>query len=404
MGGSVHRYLLDQLHRRNDSFAQPQLDHPNTMLAVGKSLCHDSLTFRVHVCGVTLPGCTGATRGGGMAAVRDAAGFMTTKGSFFNGGLKLGTGQVVSQASSFAKSLIIARLITPSDFGIAAIFVMFFFLLEMISNLSSQMLLVQAEDGNDSHFENTAHFVNAGRGVVNAALIFVLAGPVSRLFGAPQAKLAFQCLALVPLIRGFYHLDMNRIQREMRFGPSVLVDAGSSVLVTLLALPLAYFLRNYWVVLWLLIAQSISYLIGSHLFAERRYGWMWTRSYMRRIFHFGWPLLVNGICLYGIFEGDRFVIGSAHRLFAKNSYTLSDLGVYSVAFALAQVPTMIVANVCASLFLPLLSRAQASRAQFERHYVACVQIVSFMAANVAIGFIVAGGKVVPLVYGRRYAA
>lgn len=329
---------------------------------------------------------------------------MTTRLSFLKGGLHLSTGQVISQASSFVKSLIVARLISPADYGIAALFAMTFSLLEMISNLSAQMLIVQAEDGDDPRFESTIHFVHSCRGLLNATLIFVLAGPVSRLFGAPQAKLAFECLALVPLIRGFYHIDLNRFQRHMRFGPSVLVDSGSNLLVTLIALPLAFWLRNYWAMLWLLVAQSVCYLVGSHLLAERRYGWAWDRFFTERMFHFGWPLTINGLLMFGIFEGDRFTIGSAHHLFSRSNYTLTDLGVYSVAFALTQAPAMVVTNICTSLFLPLLSPAQASRSQFERRYLACVHIVSLLAVVVATGFTVAGGTVVTLVYGQKYRA
>ena len=141
-----------------------------------------------------------------------------------------------------------------------------------------------------------------------------------------------------------------------------------------------------------------------HLLAERRYNWAWDRFFTKRVLHFGWPLLINGLLLFGIFEGDRFVIGSAHRLFPMSAFTLTDLGVYSVAFALAQAPAMIIGNVCSSLFLPLLARAQGSGYQFERRYLACTQIVSLMSAVVAISFIVAGGRVVTLAYGQKYGA
>jgi O-antigen/teichoic acid export membrane protein len=329
---------------------------------------------------------------------------MIMRMSLLKGGLNLGIGQVVSQASSFARNLIIARLISPADFGIAAIFAMTFSLLEMISSLSAQALLVQAEDGENPRFERTIHFVHAIRGMLNATIIFVLAGPISRLFAIPQAKVAFECLASVPLIRGFYHLDINRFQRDMRFGPFVLVDAGSNVLVTLMALPVAFWLRDYWAMLWLLVAQSVFYLLGSHIFSERRYAWAWDRSFTKRMFEFGWPLLINGLLMFVIFDGDRFIIGSAHRLFPRSKFTLAGLGVYSVGFALAQAPANLIGNICMSLFLPLLSRAQGLRSQFERRYRACNQILSLVAAMVAIGFIVAGGKVVALVYGQRYAA
>jgi O-antigen/teichoic acid export membrane protein len=329
---------------------------------------------------------------------------MTTRWSFLKGGVHLSAGQIISQSSSFLKSLIVARLISPADYGIAAIFAMTFSLLEMISNLSAQLLIVQAEDGDNPRFERTIHFVHACRGVVNATFIFVLAGPISRLFGAPTAKMAFECLALVPLIRGFYHLDIYRFQRHMRFAPFVFVDSGSNLLVTLMALPLAFWLRNYWAMLCLLIAQSVCVLIGSHWLAERPYWWAWDRFFAKRMFHFGWPLTINGLLLFGIMEGDRFLIGSAHHLFSRGRYTLTDLGVYSVAFSLTQAPAMIAGNVSSSLFLPLLSRVQGLRAQFERRYIACTQVVSLIAVVVATGFIVAGGRVVTLAYGHKYAA
>lgn len=328
---------------------------------------------------------------------------MTTRASFFKGGLKLVIGQVVGQASSFAKSLIVARLISPANYGIAAIFQTTYTFLEMISNLSAQMLLVQAEDGDDPRFQKTAQFIQVGRGLTNAIIIFLLAGPICRLFGAPQAKFWFQCLALAPLIRGFNHLDLNRLQRKMKFGPFVVVDAGSSVLVAFLALPLAFWLRDYRAMLWLEVAQSMGYLVGSHLVAERRYGWAWDRHYSKRIFHFGWPLLINGLILYGIFHGDQLVIGSARRLFRRGTYTLADLGIYYIGFSLAQAPTLIVSNICSSLFLPLLSSAKGTWSKFKRRYLACIQIVSLVGAVVAIGFIVAGGSFVILVYGQQYA-
>ena len=328
---------------------------------------------------------------------------MSTRLSFFKGGLKLGVGQAVSQASSLVRNLIVARLISPADYGIAALFALTFSLLEMVSNLSAQMLIVQAEDGDNPRFEKTVHLVHAARGLLNGAMIFLLAGAVSHLFGVPQARLAFKCLALVPVIRGFYHLDIARFQRGMRFGPSVLVDVGSGLLVTILAIPLALWFRNYWTMLWLLVAQSVCHLVGTHLLSERRYGWAWDKSYTRRMFHFGWPLAVNGVFMFGIFEGDRLVIGSAHHLFARGSYTLTDLGVYSVAFVVTQAPAMILSNICTSLFLPLLSRAQDARMQFERRYLACIHVVSLFAVVMATGFIVAGGGVIRILFGHRYA-
>jgi O-antigen/teichoic acid export membrane protein len=302
------------------------------------------------------------------------------------------------------RSIILARLISPANFGIAATFAITFSLFEMLSNLSTDRLLVQATDGDEPKLQSTAQMLNAVRGLLNAAIIFLLAGPISRMFGVPQTRWAFQCLAVVPLTRGFTHLDSNRVQRTLRFGQSVFLDVVTNVLATLAAFPLGYWLRDYSAMLWLLVLQSVTLMVASHLVAERRYSLSWDRAYINKMTAFGWPLLINGLLMFGIFEGDRFVIGASHRLFARSIYTLGDLGVYSVAFSLTMAPTMFVANVCTSLFLPLFSQAQRSAAQFNRRYSACAQVIALVAASIAIPFIIAGGKCVVLIYGQKYEA
>jgi O-antigen/teichoic acid export membrane protein len=329
---------------------------------------------------------------------------MSSHRSILRGGATLGFGQVVSQVCSFGRNIIVARLISPKDFGIAATFAVTVSIFEMISNMSADKLLIQAKDGDEAPFQKTAQLIHAGRGLMNASIVFLAGGPIASLFGEPQARWAFECVALVPLLRGLLHLDTSRLQREMRFRPAVTVDVGSQLLVTAAALPLAFWLRDYTAMLWVLVLQAGSATIISHLVAQRDYGWAWEKSYARRIISFGWPLLINGLLLFIIMDGDRVIIGSAHRMFPTSSYTLADLGVYSVGFALAQAPAGFTANICTSLFLPLLSRAQESRPQFERRYLASAQIVSLMAIVVATGFILAGGRFVTLVYGQRYAA
>lgn len=327
-----------------------------------------------------------------------------THHSVVKGGLKLGFGQVVAQVCSFIRSIILARLISPANFGIAATFAMTFSLLEMLSNLSADKLLIQSKEGNNPDLQSTAHLLDVMRGAANAAIIFALAIPIARLFGIRQAAWAFECLALVPLIRGFAHSDFNRLQREMQFGPSVTMDISTNVVATLAAFPLGWWLRDYSAMLWLLILQAVAYTVGSRIVAKRSYSLSWHPEYIQKMAAFGWPLLINGVLMFGIFEGDRLVIGASHRLFLHSIFTLSDLGVYSVAFSLTMAPTMFVANVCSSLFLPLLSQVQGSATQFNRRYSACSEMIALLAAGISIPFIIAGGKCIVLIYGPKYEA
>lgn len=329
---------------------------------------------------------------------------MSSRKLILKGGATLGLGQLISQSCSFLRNVIIARLISPSDFGIAATLAVTISVFELMSNLNMDKLLIQAEDGNEAPFEDTAHLLQAAKGLMNAVFILLLGGPIACLFGEPRARWAFFLLALVPLLRGFVHLDTCRFQRLMRFRPAVTVDVCSQVLVTLIAVPLAFWLHDYRAMLWVLILQAASALAISHIVSERRYRWNWDKAYVRRIISFGWPLLINGLLLFIILDGDRFIIGSAHRLFSKSPLTLADLGVYSVAFALTMAPATFISSITASISLPVLSKVNSLPQQFERCYSAYVQALCLVAVGLAVPLILCGGWIVALLYGAKYGA
>src|SRR5260370_15498250 len=94
----------------------------------------------------------------------------------FKSGLKLGVNQAFVQVCSFARSVIVARVISPADFGVAATFAMTFAFLEMISNLAAETVLIQAKDGNEPAFQQTAQSLQFLRGLTNALFIFAMAG------------------------------------------------------------------------------------------------------------------------------------------------------------------------------------------------------------------------------------
>ena len=317
-------------------------------------------------------------------------------GKNLKGGILLAGGSVTVALCSFLRNIIIARLISVEDFGISATFAITVTLLEMSSNLAVDRLLVQAPDGDDPRLQAAAQAFQVALGALGAIILFFAADPIAALFGVPQATWAFRALALVPMIRGLSHLDMARVQREMRFGPSVWVEAGPQVLVTLLAVPLGVYLGDYRAMLWVVLIQSASYTLFSHLVAHRPYSLAVDKALARRIVGFGWPLLLNGFLMFGIFQGDRAIVGAA--------FDMDHLGWFSAAFAITLAPTVVVAKVCYNFFLPQLSPLQGDAELFHRRSMVVIQICLLAGVAVAVGFATAGPAMLTLLYGERYGA
>lgn len=321
---------------------------------------------------------------------------MSLRSRIIRGAVVLTGGQAVSQALSLVRNIIIARLLNPTDMGIAATFAITVTSLEIISNLAVDMLLVQAKDGDDPVFQGTAHLYQAFRGLLIGLLILACAPIIAWLFDTPQAQWAYKLVALVPVFRGFMHLDWKRLQRKMHYHTAVIVEVIPQIIATLAAFPIAIWLGDYSAVLWLIIMQAATGLLVSHLIAKRVYQLNWNREFATRLIVFGWPLLINGFLMIGALQGDRLIVGAF--------YSMTELGVYSVAFSLALTIAAILAKISTSLLLPLFARMQDQQIEFRECYIIIVQVLALIGGVVALPFVSVGGHLVVLIFGKQYTA
>ncbi len=320
---------------------------------------------------------------------------MITRRKIAGGAAIVAGGHAAGLAASLVRNVIIARAIGVENFGIASTFLVTMSLLEMVADLSIDKLLVQAEDGDEPRLQAAAHAMNAARGLVIAALLALLAAPIAGLFDAPEATWAYVVLAVVPLLRGFAHLDPRRVQRRLAFVPLTIMDSGSQLFAVLLAAVAVIWLDDYSVALWVLIGQAGVYALASHLLAERAYRWSFDGQCWKRFAKFGWPLMLNGALIWVAVQGDRLLVGAAISVVA--------LGVYSAAVTLVNVPSNGLMTVWGKLALPLLSARQSQRDAYRAGVglVAAAYTASIVGVFAPLVFLLPW--VVSLVYGEEFA-
>lgn len=321
---------------------------------------------------------------------------MSLAGKVIKGSVVITAGEAVSQLCSVVRNVVLARLLTKADFGVAAMLGMTISLFEIGGRLAIDQHIVQAEDGDDPRFMAVAHLFRVPLGLLSGALIFFTARPFAVYFKVPDATWALQLIAVVPLLASLSHLDVSRVTRQMRFGPGVMSNVIPQIAITVLVVPLAWWMRSYAVLLWLLIGKQFASTVSTHFLAERKYRWAYDRRILDSIVSFGWPMFINGILMFGIMEGDRFAIGV--------KYTAAELGVYAVAGSIALLPAATLLRLTGSILLPLLSTAQGDEAMFRRRVSHTVQILALFSAAYAVVMIISGGPLVTLIFGAKYRA
>lgn len=310
------------------------------------------------------------------------------------GAALLTAGQIGTYGLSFARNLILARLLTKADFGLASALAMAVSLLELVTRMSFGTQVIQAREGEEPRFQGAAHTVQLSTGFISALLVLAGAYPMAHTFGVPELTWAFASLALVPLARGSMHLDLARLQRRFRYGPAVLAEIVPQALATTAAWPVVAWLGDFRAVLLIMLGKELLTVAMSHLLAERAYRWAWESHYVRQMLIFGWPLLLNGLVIYASQQGDQMLIGAV--------FSLSDLGTYSIAFSLTSIPFFVFGQVGSSLMIPALSRLQDHPGEFERQYRRCLEL-AVLGSLVLLGpLVVAGDPIVRVFYGAKY--
>jgi len=312
------------------------------------------------------------------------------------GGAWLTAGNALSAGSSFLRNILIARLVSVEDFGIVVLLTLTLAVVETVSNLAVDRLLIQAPDGDDPKLQATAHALQVVRGVLGGIIVFLAAPAVASLFKVPQVTWAFQILALVPVIRSLIHLDTVRFQREMVYRPTFLADAIPQLVSLALAVPLAYWLRDYSAIVWAMLAQVVTQTIVTHYLARRSYRWSWDRTSVFRMLSFGWPLLANGLLMFAIFQGDKAVIAVA--------FTTEVVGWYGAAFMLSMAPAMLVTSVMQGLLLPVLSKCQGEPEEFKKRYQQVIQACLAVGLLTGAGFAIFGPELLVALFGGGYRA
>ena len=306
------------------------------------------------------------------------------------------SGNLSNAVIMMVRNLLVARLITVEEYGISSTFVLAMAIVDMMSALGLQQQMVQAKNGNDPYLQSALQGFQALRGVINGAILFLLAGPLARFFEMPEVTWAYQTIALVPMLQGFVHFDIHRMNRQMNYLPGVMTGILPPLVSLLLIWPLYKLFGDFRIMLFALLVQSSTLVLVSHLVAKRPYRLVLDRAIMGSSLRFGWPLLVNGALMFAVFNGERMIIG--------RELGMAALGLFSLGFSLALSPTLVMAKSGTSFFLPQLSAARGDAPAFRNVAMATFQAHLMMGNILVISLALLGGPFIHFILGAKYAA
>jgi len=116
-------------------------------------------------------------------------------------GLLLLTGSFGIGMLMLARNILIANFVSVEHYGIAMTFAITMSLIEVAFSLMAEVYIVKAEDGDDPKTQSVLQSVMAVRGLLNGALLYLIAPYIAALFKAPDLAWAYQMMAILCALR-----------------------------------------------------------------------------------------------------------------------------------------------------------------------------------------------------------
>lgn len=261
-----------------------------------------------------------------------------------------------AQLVSFLVSIVLARLLTPEDYGVIALVTVFTSILQVFVDSGLGTALVQKKNADEVDFSSVFYF-NVLICLVLYAGMFVAAPVIARFYDNPIYIPLVRVLSLTLVISGLKNIQQAYVSRHMIFKRFFFSTLGGTIASAILGIVMAY--AGFGV--WALAVQYVSNTAIDTLILwvtvpwrpRKKFSWM----RLKELLSYGWKLLASALMDTGYTSLWNLLIGKV--------YSAADLSFYDQGSRYPKAIISTISNSIDSVLLPTMSSVQDDRAQIK---------------------------------------
>ena len=312
--------------------------------------------------------------------------------------------QIASRALTLLATLVLARVLAPADFGVLAIGTLAVSLLDTLAPTGLQAALIQAPDADRVALDSAWVFALV-RGALLSACVWLAAPGIAAFFGSASSAPVLRILGLSFVIQGAANIGMVHCARVLDFKRIFVWEVGSAAANAAVAIGLALVRHDVWALVYGTLAGNVATLLLSYALHPFRPRLRIDPARVRELFRFGRWVASAQMIMFLIGKGDNAFVGRTQGEVA--------LGIYTMAFAIANLPATEITLMISRVMFPAFARLREEPQRVREAYLRNLQVLMFVSAPLAaaIAFFVRdftllflGEKWLPLVPVARVLA
>lgn len=285
--------------------------------------------------------------------------------------------RVGAQAVSLIVSIVLARLLAPSEYGAISLVMVFINIANVFVTSGFGTALIQKKDADDVDF-STVFYFSLFFSTCVFIILFFSAGFIADFYEMPILKPVFRVLSLSIIIMGINSVQQAYISREMMFKKFFYATIIGTIISAVVGIVLAYLGFG----IWALVAQSLTNNVIDTIILQLTIQWRPIKAFsftrLKELFSYGWKLLVQSVVLQ--------IYSSLRSLIIGKIYTPADLAYYTKG---NQFPNLISTNIDTAInaaLFPAMSKEQESIERVKAMARKATQITSYVMNPILIGF------------------
>lgn len=297
------------------------------------------------------------------------------------------------QGAGFVISVILARLLTPSDYGTVGMMTIFITIANVFVDSGFSSGLIRKIDRTNEDL-CTAFYFNIVVGVLVYAVLFLTSPLIASFFNIPELSVYLRVLGLVLIFNSLNMVQNAILISSMRIKQLTMVSAISQVSTGAIAIALAYRGWGVWALIFQQLFASFFQAILLVIMTRWRPRLIFERKSLQYLWGFGSKLLAATLIGNIFSQAYSFVIG---KVLGKR-----DLGLYSRSDQFAVQPSKVITNIINKALVPSLAACQNDLGRLQHNYQKCVEIISFLIFPLMFSLGIAAGPLFKVLFGAKW--
>lgn len=297
------------------------------------------------------------------------------------------------QGVQFFLSIVIARLVMPSDYGLIAMMTIFLSIAQTFVDSGLGQALIHKEDCSDVDY-STAFYLNITIAAIAYGLLFVASPHVAVFYSQPELEIILRFSSLNIVINSFGLVQKAKLTRSVDFKTQAKASLGAVIMSGVLGVYLAYTGYGVWSLVFQSIAFSASNTAILWILSKWRPLLVFSKESFKALYGFGIKLLFTGLL--------STVYNNMYSLVIGKFYNSALLGLYNRASTLAQYPSSNLVNIISRVVYPIECGMQNDNENLRRSFLKTIGVSSYLIFPLMIGLAVLSKPFVMVVLSPKW--